>query len=75
MAGSLKDRSRPDRGPGSGGVLVQEMVTGGVECMIGVKRDPVFGPLVAVGLGGIYVEVLKDLSLSTPLWTGRRLEE
>ncbi len=45
------------------GMLVQEMVTGGVECMIGVKRDPVFGPFVAVGLGGIYVEILKDLSL------------
>jgi len=45
------------------GLLVQEMVTGGVECMIGVKRDPVFGPFVAVGLGGIYVEILKDLSL------------
>jgi len=45
------------------GLLVQEMVTGGAECMIGVKRDPVFGPFVAVGLGGIYVEILKDLSL------------
>jgi len=45
------------------GMLVQEMVSGGVECMIGVKRDPVFGPFVAVGLGGIYVEILKDLSL------------
>lgn len=45
------------------GVLVQEMVEGGLECMIGVRRDSVFGPMVAVGLGGIYVEVLKDLSL------------
>ncbi|MBL3592723.1 MAG: acetate--CoA ligase family protein [Synergistaceae bacterium] len=45
------------------GVLVQEMVEGGLECMIGMRRDPSFGPMVAVGLGGIYVEVLKDLSL------------
>lgn len=45
------------------GMLVQEMVSGGVEFMIGVKRDPLFGPLVAVGLGGIYVEILKDISI------------
>ncbi|HCD71377.1 acetate--CoA ligase family protein [Thermovirga lienii] len=45
------------------GVLIQEMVTGGLEFMIGVKRDELFGPIVAVGLGGIYVEVLKDVSL------------
>lgn len=45
------------------GYLVQEMVKGGMECIVGMKRDPVFGPIVAVGLGGIYVEVLSDVSL------------
>ncbi len=45
------------------GVLVQEMVSDGIECMIGMKRDPVFGPMLAVGLGGILYEVTKDLSL------------
>ena len=45
------------------GFLVSEMVKGGFECIVGVKRDPVFGPVVAVGLGGIYVEVLGDVSL------------
>ncbi|SMG42378.1 acetate--CoA ligase family protein [Dethiosulfovibrio salsuginis] len=45
------------------GVLVQEMVSDGIECMVGMKRDPVFGPVVAVGLGGILYDVIKDLSL------------
>ena len=42
---------------------MSEMVRGGFECIVGVKRDPVFGPMIAVGLGGIYVEVLSDVSL------------
>lgn len=43
------------------GVIVQAMVTGGVEVMAGMTRDPVFGPLLAFGLGGIFVEVMADL--------------
>jgi acetyl coenzyme A synthetase (ADP forming)-like protein len=45
------------------GCLVQEMVpTGGLEVLIGMNRDPQFGPLVTFGLGGIYVETLKDVT-------------
>ena len=50
------------------GVLIQPMVIGGVETMIGVADDPLFGPLVAFGLGGIHVEVLGDVRFRmTPL--------
>ena len=44
------------------GVLVQEMVAKGKEVIIGGNRDPQFGPLLMFGLGGIYVEVLKDVT-------------
>ncbi len=46
------------------GVLLQEMVTGHVaECIVGMKKDPQFGPIIMFGLGGIFVEVFEDVSL------------
>lgn len=45
------------------GVLVARQLSGGVECILGIQRDPVFGPVAMFGLGGIFVEVTKDVVL------------
>ncbi len=44
------------------GVTVQEMIPGGREVIVGMSRDPQFGPLLMFGFGGIYVEVLQDVA-------------
>jgi acyl-CoA synthetase (NDP forming) len=50
----------PDAQPG--GVLVQRMLPGGREVILGGKRDPSFGPVVMFGSGGIYAEVFQDIT-------------
>ncbi|TRZ97239.1 MAG: CoA-binding protein [Deltaproteobacteria bacterium] len=57
------------------GVSIQEMVTGGRELIVGMSRDPQFGPLLMFGLGGIYVEVLKDVSFRVAPISRRDAEE
>jgi acetyltransferase len=57
------------------GVSLQEMVTGGRELIVGMSRDPQFGPLLMFGLGGIYVEVLKDVSFRVAPVSRRDAEE
>jgi acyl-CoA synthetase (NDP forming) len=64
-AGYEKVRAAGEAVPGASvdGVLVTPMRSGGAELLAGVTVDPTFGPVLAVGLGGIWVEVLKDTSL------------
>jgi acyl-CoA synthetase (NDP forming) len=45
------------------GVLVQEMVRGGIEAIVGLSQDPLFGPVLLFGMGGIFVELYQDVAL------------
>jgi len=44
------------------GVVVQQMISRGVEVIVGVTQDPTFGPLILFGMGGIYTELFKDVT-------------
>jgi acetate---CoA ligase (ADP-forming) len=61
------------------GCLVQEMTPQGLEVLVGMNRDPQFGPLVTFALGGIYVEILKDATFRIAPFSrdeaGQMLEE
>jgi acetyltransferase len=65
------------RAPGArpAGVLVQRMLSGGREVILGGKRDPSFGPVVMFGLGGVYVEVFDDVTFRLAPLTREDAEE
>ena len=58
---TLMQRGATVAGARLDGVLVAKQLKGGVECILGIHQDPVFGPIAMFGLGGIFVEVLKDV--------------
>ena len=60
---------------GTGGVLIQPMIAGAVETIVGVTQDPLFGPLVAFGLGGTHVEILGDVHFRIAPLTDRDADE
>ena len=61
-------KSLEEKGYRVKGLMIQEMVPKGQEMLVGVTHDPIFGPIVVTGAGGIYVELLKDISVRiTPI--------
>lgn len=71
----VKNAKRYDKKAQIKGVLVQEMVTGGKELIIGSKQEPGFGPVLMLGMGGIYVEVLKDVTFRLAPVTSREADD
>ncbi|HWT09592.1 MAG TPA: acetate--CoA ligase family protein, partial [Roseomonas sp.] len=67
-AGAARPDARID------GVLVAPMLRGGVETIIGTLRDPVFGPMVMFGLGGVAVELFRDVAFASAPLTPKRAE-
>ncbi len=61
--GAKGKQAKRRREPAIDGVLVQQMASGGTETIVGLTRMPRVGPLVMFGLGGIYVEVMRDVVL------------
>ncbi len=72
IAASLTAQGRMDA---MDGVLVQPMLVGGVECLIGVVSDPIFGPVIAFGSGGMTAEVLGDVAFRLSPLTDLDAEE
>src|SRR5437016_4751136 len=70
-AASAMERQLRDRRMTVEGFLVQEFVQGGMEVILGMARDKVYGPFLVFGLGGVYVEYLKDVSFGLPPLTDR----
>jgi acyl-CoA synthetase (NDP forming) len=52
--------------PDGDGVIISELITGGTECVVGMAQDDLFGPVVMLGLGGVLVEVLGDVTFRIP---------
>lgn len=55
-------------------LLVERMVSGTREFMIGMKRDPLFGPIILFGVGGVFAEAHKDITLGMPRLEARNIE-
>jgi acyl-CoA synthetase (NDP forming) len=62
----LRKAKKADRNARIDGVMVCEMVKGGVDTLIGVSTDELFGPVVTIGVGGIFVEVFGDVTFRVP---------
>jgi acyl-CoA synthetase (NDP forming) len=63
FAAVMANANRVEPRPRVNGVLVQPMIPPGVEIMVGARVDPLIGPLIVVGLGGVFVELMKDTTV------------
>lgn len=72
---SLKQRVRQAGEEGEFSVALQKMITGGIETVMGMTVDASFGPLIMFGLGGIYVEVMKDVAFRIAPLTDQNARE
>ena len=70
----MENAAKVSPAPHINGVLVQPMVPQGIEMVVGATNDPLFGPLIVVGLGGVLVEVLKDTAIAPAPVTPREAE-
>ncbi len=70
----IKNARAYDKNAQIKGVLIVEMVSEGKEMIIGSKLEPGFGPVIMLGMGGIYVEVLKDVTFRLAPVTGREAD-
>lgn len=61
--------------PSIDGFLIQEMAPEGIECFVGGRQDPAFGPIIMVGLGGIFIEIFKDTALRMAPVTRREAQD
>jgi succinyl-CoA synthetase beta subunit len=68
---TLQERTRALKAPLEG-ILVAQQISGGTETVLGVSRDPEMGPVVMFGLGGIWIELLRDVSFAPPTLDGAR---
>ena len=71
----VKNAKKYDKKAEIKGVLVVEMVKGGKELIIGSKLEPGFGPVIMLGMGGIYVEVLKDVTFKLAPVTSKEADD
>lgn len=62
----LERAQKADKKAAIDGVLVTELVKGGIETVVGVSTDELFGPVIMFGLGGVFVEVFEDVTFRVP---------
>ena len=72
---NMRKTAAAQGGPGEAGILVEEQVSAGAEIIVGLQNDPHFGPVLMVGTGGIFTDLLKDVCFRMLPVTRRDIRE